>query len=269
MSSEKIYNPFRKGFADKGDSFPSLLELGIDDFLEVIEKHLSNAVPKNESKWNLDDYPLLPGQAMYVMSYQDNARVSYQRGGKYLLGYADSEFRMELLLNYFHPDQYDLLQRIIKGAVNYGITQDLKQDKDTWMFLIFKARKKDGSYIPLIRQTSIYERDEKGRMLSSFSILSDLSGMNDGHKVEWRLKGPHVDEEKFRIYVHDAISGMFSEREMDVLIQLKAAFNSEQIAEKLFISKNTVDTHRRRMLKKSNCKNTTELLNFSRKNGLI
>jgi DNA-binding NarL/FixJ family response regulator len=64
-------------------------------------------------------------------------------------------------------------------------------------------------------------------------------------------------------------SNLFSDRELEVLKLLKDGFTSAVIAQKLFISKHTVDGHRRKMLKKSNCSNTIELINFSKNNGLL
>ncbi|MBL4577196.1 MAG: response regulator transcription factor, partial [Flavobacteriales bacterium] len=55
----------------------------------------------------------------------------------------------------------------------------------------------------------------------------------------------------------------------EILGFLRDGFSSKQISELLFISKNTVDTHRRNMLHKSGSQNTLELVNFALKNGII
>lgn len=53
-----------------------------------------------------------------------------------------------------------------------------------------------------------------------------------------------------------------SEREKDVLEFLLEGLSSKEIAEKLFISKTTVDTHRRNILDKTGLKSTIELFSF-------
>ena len=45
--------------------------------------------------------------------------------------------------------------------------------------------------------------------------------------------------------------------------------NSQNIGNKLSISKHTVDTYRRAILEKSNCQNTPQLIKFALKRGLI
>jgi DNA-binding NarL/FixJ family response regulator len=51
-----------------------------------------------------------------------------------------------------------------------------------------------------------------------------------------------------------------SRRELTIISLLAKGLNSEEIAGRLFISKNTVDTHRRHLLKKFNAKSTSELV---------
>lgn len=60
-----------------------------------------------------------------------------------------------------------------------------------------------------------------------------------------------------------------SAREKDVLVLLAEGYNSQEIAGKLYISKNTVDTHRKNLLAKTSAKNVAELIGWAAKGGLI
>jgi DNA-binding NarL/FixJ family response regulator len=51
-----------------------------------------------------------------------------------------------------------------------------------------------------------------------------------------------------------------TKREMEVLTLLGEGFSTKHIAEKLFISINTVETHRRHLLEKMQVKNSVELI---------
>lgn len=57
-------------------------------------------------------------------------------------------------------------------------------------------------------------------------------------------------------------------REIDVIKLIAQEHNSNQIAEKLFISLNTVETHRKNLFKKLNVKNSLGLIKFALKHGL-
>lgn len=53
---------------------------------------------------------------------------------------------------------------------------------------------------------------------------------------------------------------LLSKRELEIVSYLEKGFTSKEIAEELFLSNHTVDTHRRNILRKSEVRNTTELI---------
>jgi len=57
-------------------------------------------------------------------------------------------------------------------------------------------------------------------------------------------------------------------REKEVLALIVGENTSEEIADKLFISKKTVDNHRQHLLEKCNCKSTVGLVKYAIKNGI-
>ncbi|VXB71424.1 DNA-binding response regulator [Flavobacterium sp. 9AF] len=58
-------------------------------------------------------------------------------------------------------------------------------------------------------------------------------------------------------------------REKEILQLLKEGKSTQEIADQLFLSYLTVQTHRRNLLSKFQVKNVVELLNFIKENGLI
>jgi DNA-binding CsgD family transcriptional regulator len=87
---------------------------------------------------------------------------------------------------------------------------------------------------------------------------------------DWKGKLEQIDDVCIiGVKVTSRESNPFSTRELEILQLLKDGLISKLIADKLFISIHTVDTHRRRMLKKANVTNTTELINFCELNNFI
>ena len=62
---------------------------------------------------------------------------------------------------------------------------------------------------------------------------------------------------------------VFTKREQEIIILISQGFTNFQIAEKLFISKKTVDGHRTNCLKKAKLHNTAELINYAKEIGLV
>ncbi|MFC4477242.1 response regulator [Flavobacterium chungangensis] len=60
-----------------------------------------------------------------------------------------------------------------------------------------------------------------------------------------------------------------SSREKEILVLIAQEYNTAEIAEKTFISLNTVNTHRRNLLSKLNAKNTAGLVKYAVENGFV
>lgn len=60
-----------------------------------------------------------------------------------------------------------------------------------------------------------------------------------------------------------------SQREKEILFQICKGLSNQEIGDKLFISKRTVDKHRANILAKTSCKNTANLVVYAIKNGLV
>ncbi|PKD21677.1 hypothetical protein APR41_01440 [Salegentibacter salinarum] len=64
-------------------------------------------------------------------------------------------------------------------------------------------------------------------------------------------------------------SELLTEKEKLIVIRLSRGLNAEQIAKELNLSPHTIKTHRRNVLQKSGCRNTTELVAKCLTTGII
>lgn len=60
-----------------------------------------------------------------------------------------------------------------------------------------------------------------------------------------------------------------TKRELEILEQIAAGLSNKEIAEKLFVSENTVKTHSARVLDKLNAKRRTQAVQLAKEAGLI
>lgn len=82
---------------------------------------------------------------------------------------------------------------------------------------------------------------------------------------------PPLIEDYLRLLQAEAKSSAspLSDREQDVLKLLVKGLNAKQIAARLDISKNTVDTHRRRIMDKVGCNSMAELTRYAIREGYL
>jgi DNA-binding NarL/FixJ family response regulator len=60
-----------------------------------------------------------------------------------------------------------------------------------------------------------------------------------------------------------------SKREVEVLKLIASGLTNTEIANALFNSKRTIESHRRNLIEKTGTRNTAELIRYAIKNGLI
>jgi len=65
------------------------------------------------------------------------------------------------------------------------------------------------------------------------------------------------------------VSELLTEREIEVITLIALEYSGKEISEFLFISNNTVETHRKNIMKKLKAKNTISLVKYAMKNKLI
>lgn len=75
----------------------------------------------------------------------------------------------------------------------------------------------------------------------------------------------NTDERKQRLHIQDPLT----KRELEILKLICDGLSSKDISEKLFISINTVETHRKRILLKLNVKNSVGVVKYAIENHII
>ncbi len=90
------------------------------------------------------------------------------------------------------------------------------------------------------------------------------------------LEGKRYYHEKVNIVLHSKPDGLqhpprikLSAREFEVIVLLCQGLSTKDIAEKLFLSEHTIDGYRKEIIKKTNTKNTNELIHYALSNGIV
>src|ERR1700749_562860 len=134
-------------------------------------------------------------------------------------------------------------------------------------------------YLTLLRGTRYVHKLSKyniqGYLLKNASIDELLTALRSVHEGgRYFSKDIHIGDrdEDFRntITIEDRqIDEILSRRELEVLRLICKEFSNAEIAEKLFLSVSTVETHRKNLIAKLGVNNTVGLVKFALRNNLI
>jgi PAS domain S-box-containing protein len=192
-----------------------------------------------------------------------------------VMGYTAEEWKREGMNAAFrtlHPEDKLRLERIHKDQFAFLYSQPVSQRKDYRYSTDFRVYRKDGAVIWILTQDSFIALDESGRPSLAFEICTDVTHLKRGNVMTLSIsKYDSVDgfvNEK-KTYYPLKIDTTFTDREVEILQQLRLGLSSKEIAKKLFISELTVFKHRRNMIQKAGVTNTISLVNYAISNELI
>lgn len=216
----------------------------------------------------IENFPLIEGKhALYIVDWK-NEEVVYSRGLHALLGYDEGSKSATELIKGYHPDDKLFVHRIIRGTVRHFIEHTSKGLKE-YLNLTYRLRKKDGSYIKVLRQSTVFRLGSEGKPIMNMSFITDISFISNNDKVEWDVYASHLNRSTLKQEVYQEFIHFFTEREKQVIRCMAEGLTNIEIAKRLHISKHTVGTHRKNMMAKAKSSNARELLDFCRKNGIL
>jgi len=171
-----------------------------------------------------------------------------------------------------HPDDLAHLNRVSWQFFEIILRVDpvwREQMKFIKLIMDYRTQGKDGNYVRVIEQHKLLELDRYGNVWLSMSVL-DLSPDQDLTSLcRYRLVNTLTGELYHFPSVESITEHKLSFREKEILQLLGKGLISKQIADKLFISVNTVNTHRQRIIEKLNVSNTAEAVQYAGRLGLI
>lgn len=187
-----------------------------------------------------------------------------------ILGYRLEDITLPFLVSLIHTD--DLPYYLNFETAITSFFNSLKGDK-LFKYKIqydFRLKKADGSYIRILNQFVIIQHEADN--VRTFVINTNISHLKKEVKPVLSFIGLEGEPSYYNVDVKDVFKpgkGFFTKREKDILRALAQGMNSIQISDMLHISKHTVDSHRKNMLRKTEAKSTSEILGIAFNNGWV
>jgi DNA-binding CsgD family transcriptional regulator/PAS domain-containing protein len=190
-----------------------------------------------------------------------------------LLGWDLEEARKpghEYIDNRMHPEDLEHLNRVSSQFFELMLKvkkEDRANMQHYKMIMDYRTKGKDGNFVRVIEQHKLLELDSDENIWLALSIL-DLSPDHDVQGM-CRYRLVNVKTGELYHFPKESPANNLSMREQEILQLLSKGLISKQIADQLFISVNTVNTHRQRIIEKLNVSNTAEAVQHALTIGVI
>ena len=177
-----------------------------------------------------------------------------------IAGYSVKEFnQLKDIYQLVHPDDFSFLLsfsheslKFLKENSQPELTEPMTTDA------VFRMVGKAGKVHFIRRHLIINGLNCKGPT-HYVSYLEDVTWMDPINR-SWNLRGTFPEYFEFALPETKVLKNRLSKRELEILKLLTAGQSSGEIGDCLHISKFTVDTHRKNMIRKLQVRNTPELL---------
>jgi len=183
-----------------------------------------------------------------------------------------AEFTIDFILENIHPEDLPYFldfENQVTLFFNQLPTDKVLKYKVSYDY---RMRRKDGTYVRILQQAVTVQTNLEGAVIRVLDVHTDISHLKkeNGSKLSFiGLEGePSILE---FAYSKDFLTNTskLTKREKQILKLIAEGFSSNEIGEKLFIASITVKKHRQNILKKTDCKNITQLINECTLQGLI
>lgn len=207
--------------------------------------------------------------AMYMLNLQQEEFIYMSNEITALLGYSSEEFTGNSFLkyvDYFHAeDRITFRSQLFENFVNY-LKSKKKQEIHQLKFAVnYRVKNTDGEYVKILDQFTVLKSDKSKNPIIILGVLSDISNHKHDNNMVLTIHNPSTHNEK---EVKKSVNTIFHNkptftlRQKEIIELIRNGNSSKEIAQKLELSLHTVHAHRRKLLDKFKCKNTSELLNI-------
>ncbi|TWO33689.1 helix-turn-helix transcriptional regulator [Seonamhaeicola sediminis] len=203
----------------------------------------------------------------YIFNFTDLQMEYVHEGINNVLGLEQKDYTLEKLFEVIHPDDLANLAEKEKIATSF-LYETINRDEilDYKVSYLMRLKHLDGTYKTILHQAKTLTLSHEKQVQQVIGIHTDVTFLNIpmNDKVSFISNNRPCyygiqEEGGFAIKEYNYAS-IFTRREIDVIKQVSRGLDSKTIAKILYISPHTVNTHKKNILKKTNCKNTAELM---------
>jgi DNA-binding CsgD family transcriptional regulator len=213
------------------------------------------------------------GEYYYFVNHIPTLKFDYlSTQAASVLGYPFESLSLQSILGVIHPDDlpyfFDFEAKIAEffNRLPVDKIQKYKTRYD------YRVKKADGNYIRVLQQILTIENGADGAIIRTLGIHTDITHLKPKGKPMLSIIGlegePSYIDIKIKSKFIEATDGL-RKREKEIIALLISGKTNLEIAAQLHISKHTVETHRKNMLRRLNLKSTPQLVSRAIQEGWV
>jgi len=220
----------------------------------------------------LDRIAMIENSSLTVFDMFQKRYVFVRNRFMEILGYDAEQAAGEGFPYFFrimHPDDVPMVLDTTTRAMRFMMKVPPAERQDYKTVFEHRLRDTSGRYIRLLQQEAVLELDLKGN-LWLIMILVDVCP-NQQETKSFQRSIINIRTGRTLLFNEDrqGPGTTLSQREVEILEYLGRGFFSKEIADRLFISVNTVNNHRQNIIRKMGLTNTTEAITYAHKIGIV
>lgn len=191
---------------------------------------------------------------------------------KKVLGYEPAEIDIKTYIGLMHPDDVTWFGNFEHEASKFLPTLSYEQLFNYKVQYDLRFKKKDGNYCRLLHQSVTIQQYENGGIFRTLCLYTDITNFKPNGTPMLSFIGLNGEPSFVDVKIGEPLipfKEVLSNREKEVVRLMMEGKQNKQIADILNISKQTVDKHRKNMLKKTELNSSAELIAEAIKKGWI
>jgi DNA-binding CsgD family transcriptional regulator len=190
----------------------------------------------------------------------------------HVLGYTTDEFHIEFALGRIHPEDVNAFVNFENAAGKFLLSLPKEKVGKYKVRMDFRALKANGEVVRILSILTPVQLYRNGNIFRTFGIHTDMTSIKSFGKPSLSFIGMEGERSYIDVVIDDPwinTKELLTPKEKQILRHITEGKLSKEISDLLKIEKNTVDRHRKNMLRKSNCSTIQELILVSIRNGWI
>lgn len=189
-----------------------------------------------------------------------------------VLGYETTEIDVPFFLSLIHEEDQPWFLNFESKVLQFFSTLTAEQIPNYKVRYDYRIRKKNGEYIRILQQVVTIDYSQEKVALRTFGVHTDISHIKPEGTPVLSFIGlngepSHIGVQAPEVFLTNAFK--LTGREKEILRMLIQGAKNEDISKALFISKLTVQSHRKNIMRKTNSTSIGHLISNAVKQGWV